>query len=52
MVTPLFQKFSSPNKMQKVSDYRTTNGIVDWMNLSNTGSDITQGVKEIQSANK
>lgn len=52
IVTSLFQKLSSPNKMQKVSNYRTTNGIVDWMNLSNTGSDITQGVKEIQSANK
>lgn len=52
IVTPIFQKLSSPNKMQKVSNYRTTNGVIDWMNLSNTGSDITQGIKEIQSVNK
>lgn len=52
ITTPVFQRFSSPNKLQRVNQYRIGNGLVDWMNLSNTGSDITQGIKEIQAASK
>ena len=50
IVDPLFKKYASANKLDKVRDFRNTNIGIDLVNGANTTSDITAGTREMYNA--
>lgn len=50
IVDPLFKKYASANKLDKVRDFRNANIGIDLVNGANTTSDITAGTREIYNA--
>lgn len=47
VVDPIFLKMARQNKLDRATDYRRANHLIDLLNTSNTGADFYSGIEEI-----
>lgn len=40
-------RYASSNKLEKIKQFRNTNAAINYINASNTGADLTQGISDI-----